>query len=171
MKVLRQLGSCGTALLLGPLLWVGACFTARALAQSGYRQIRPETRAYRVPEAPVSVDGTPVTDPSTLTELKKYVQIWYLEPGACLEFPDPDRWPWSWNPFHASALMLRLKQKQSFLEGHRHIVFHQSIGMARTFPPFEHRYYMRPDPKAALGGRRFIVETKDDEIVRAWELK
>ncbi|HJW10088.1 MAG TPA: hypothetical protein VJ483_10660 [Holophagaceae bacterium] len=164
MKVLRQLGSCGTALILGPLLWTGACFAARALAQNGYRQITDATREFRVPQVPILPSGEPITDGSTLTELRKYTQVWELEPGACRQFPDRDRWPWSWNPFHASALMLRLKQKQSFLKEQRHLVLRWERGGVRT-------YLLAPDANAALGGRSFRMDVKDGELLKAWELK
>ncbi len=164
MRAFRQLGSCGTALLLGPLLWTGACVAARFMAQSGYTQIEAVTRNYRVVEVPIVPSGEPVTEQLALTELRKYVQVWELEPGACPAFPQRDRWPWSWNPFHASALMLRLKQKQSFLKEQRHLVMRFQRGGLRS-------YLLAPDAGAALGGRSFRLEVKDGELVMAWELK
>ena len=164
MKLFRQLGTCGTALLVAPILWIGACFAARGLGQQGYRQITEATRGYRVPRIPIGPAGDPVSDPHTLVELRKYVQVWELEPGACAAFPQRDRWPWSWNPFHASALMLRLKQKQSFLQDQRHLVLRWERDGVRS-------YLLTPDPGAALGGRSFRVEVRDGELAKAWELK
>jgi hypothetical protein len=164
VKLFRQLGTCGTALLAGPLLWTAACIGARALAQSGYQQIEGTTRDYRVVEVPILPSGEPVADAATLVELRKYAQVWELEPGACAAFPSRDRWPWSWNPFHASALMLRLKQKQSFLKEQRHLVLRTQHAGMRT-------YLLAPDANAALGGRSFRLDVKDGELVKAWELK
>lgn len=164
MRLFRQLGTCGSMALMGPLLWLAGCAFARGLAQKGYIQIRPATRAYRVPDGAIPAGGEPTSDPLTLTELRKYIRVWELEPGACADFPDAERWPWSWNPFHASAVMLRLKQKQAFLGDH-HGVLRQELGGGRRL------YYLAPDPLAALGGRRFRVEEMDGEVLRAWELK
>ena len=164
MRLFRQLGSCGTVVLVGPLLWLAACFAARGIAQSGYRQIQPRTREFRVPAARIAPGGVPVGDPHTTTELGKYIQVWELEPGACAEFPERDRWPWSWNPLQASALMLRLKQKQAFLDTQRHLVMRSQEGRRRN-------YLISPDPLAALGGRSFRVEVEGGRMRKAWELK
>lgn len=165
MKATRQLGSCGTALILAPLLWLGACFAAWAAAQSGYQKILPATRAYRVPEGPAPQGGTPVTDPLALTELKKYTAVWELEPGACARFPDRNAWPWRWNPLSSSGDLLRLRQKQSFLETQHHRVFRQPAADGSRL------YALTPDPAAALGGRHFRLFVKDGQLLQAWELK
>lgn len=165
MKATRQLGTWGTALALAPLLWIGACFAAWGAAQSGYQRITPATRSYRVPHGPIVQGGVPVTDAFTLTELRKYTAIWELEPGACARFPDRDAWPWRWNPLSSSGDLLRLRQKQSFLEAQHHRVFRQ------TAPDGSRVYAITPDPGAALGGRGFRLEVKDGALVRAWELK
>jgi len=166
MKIFRQLGSCGTELVFIPLFWIAACFLGRILAQNGYdNQITPGTRAYRLAEIQVQADGTVVEDRLALAELKKYVKVWSLEPGACAEFPNASRFPWSWNPLHGSATMVRLKQKQSFLQSQHHLVFRQTLGK-------EHfRYFIQPDKEAALGGRRFSLDVQDGSIQKAWELK
>ena len=165
MKATRQLGTWGTALLLAPLVWIGACFAAWGAAQSGYQKITPATRSYRVPQGPVPGGGVPVTDPLALTELKKYAAIWELEPGACPRFPDRDAWPWRWNPFSSSGDLLRLRQKQAFLETGHPIVFRQPGGDGSRL------YALTPDPGAALGGRHFRMRVKNGELVQAWELK
>lgn len=165
MRATRQLGTWGTALALAPLLWIGACFAAWGTAQSGYQRIEPMTRSYRVPEGPVPQGGVPVTDPLTLTELKKYTAIWELEPGACARFPDRNAWPWRWNPLSSSGDLLRLRQKQSFLQAQHHLVFRQQQ------PDGSRLYALRPDPGAALGGRSFRLQVKNGELVQAWELK
>ncbi|HJW08072.1 MAG TPA: hypothetical protein VJ483_00460, partial [Holophagaceae bacterium] len=64
----------------------------------------------------------------------------------------------------ASALMLRLKQKQSFLKEQRHLVLRWERGGVRT-------YLLAPDANAALGGRSFRMDVKDGELLKAWELK
>ncbi len=150
--------------LFGPLLWVGACAVARAMAQHVYDlQMVPALKAYRPPAAEVPVTGHPVEDPLTRVELEKYVRVWELEPGACPELPDAARWPWSWNPFHPSALLLRLRQKHEYLFRQRHLVLRQELGGGRR------RYLLAPDPGAALGGRRFAVEVRQGRLERAWE--
>ena len=166
MKILRQLGSCGTAVVFVPLLWVGACFLGRALAQNGYdHQITTQTRTFRLAEAAVQPAGAVVEDRLALAELQKYIRIWNLEPGACAEFPDASRFPWSWNPLHGSATMMRLKQKQSFLQTQRHEVHRQSAGQGHS------RYFIKPDQEAALGGRSFSLDVQGDSIQKAWERK
>ena len=165
MKATRQLGTWGTAIALAPLIWIGACFAAWAAAQSGYQKIPPATRSYRVPAGPVPEGGTPVTDPLTFTELKKYAAIWELEPGACARFPERDAWPWRWNPLSSSSDLLRLRQKQSFLSTQNHLIFRQQQ------PDGTRLYALRPDPGAALGGRSFRMVVKSGELIQAWELK
>ncbi len=165
MKATRQLGTCGTALVLAPLLWVGACFGAWAAAQSGYQKIMPPTRAYRVPPGPVPPGGMPVTDSLALTELRKYAAIWELEPGACARFPDRNAWPWHWNPLASSGDLLRLRQKQSFLETQHHLVFRQPVADGSRL------YALTPDVGAALGGRHFRMAVKDGQLLQAWEWK
>ncbi|MBL0209798.1 MAG: hypothetical protein IPQ13_02625 [Holophagaceae bacterium] len=166
MKIFRQLGSCGTAIVFLPLAWIAACFLGRALAQSGYeRQITGQSRAFRMPEAAVPGGGTVVEDPLALAELQKYLRIWNLEPGACPAFPDASRMPWSWNPLHGSATMMRLQQKQSFLQSQHHEVRRQSTGNGQF------RYFIQPDKEAALGGRRFSLDVRGDSIQQARELK
>lgn len=172
MSVVRQLGSCGMILAFAPLLWIGGCLVAVGLAQSAYaEQIVPNTRLHRLPDGPL-VHNIPrpsvktlVQDPRVLTELEKYVKVWALQPGACAEFPDADRVPFSWNPFHASALMLRLKQKQAFLMMQKHEVQRCEVTSGRFI------YHIAPDPQAALGGRRFRVETEGLAIQEAFELQ
>lgn len=170
MNLTRQLGTCGMILVLGPLLWIGACFAAVGLAQGAYRsQIVPKTRAFRLAEGPHVADAPaqaprPLKDPRVLTELEKYVRVWALEPGACAEFPKADHLPFSWNPFRASALMMRLKQKQAFLMMQKHAVERREVAPGRF------RYYFAPDPQAALGGRRFLVDTEGLDIRTAAEL-
>ncbi|HJV23539.1 MAG TPA: hypothetical protein VJ570_12625 [Holophagaceae bacterium] len=160
MRLFRQLGTWGSALVFGPLLWLLACVAARALAQHAFEaNITPWTRAHRVKEGPIPEGGTPVTDRRVLTELSKYVQVWSLEVGACPAFPDAGRVPFSFNPFHPSALMLRLKQKQAFLLMQKHVVL-------RDGPS----WYLAPDPEAALGGRRFRLETRGSDLLKAYEL-
>ena len=165
MKATRQLGTWGTALLLAPLLWLGADFLAWAMAQSGYQRIPPNVRAYRVPEGAIPQGGAPVTDPLTLTELRKYAAVWELEPGACPRFPQRDAWPWRWNPLSSSGDLLRLRQKQSFLLTQHHLVVRQRQ------PDGSRLYGLRPDPGAALGGRAFRLSVKDGDLLQAWELK
>lgn len=171
MSLVRQLGSCGMILAFAPLLWIGGCLVAVGLAQSAYsEQIVPKTRAHRLPDGPrVHHVATPsvkalVQDPRVLTELEKYVKVWALQPGACPEFPDADRVPFSWNPFRPSALMLRLKQKQAFLLMQKHDVQRCEVA------PGRYRYHIAPDPKAALGGRTFLVDTEGVDLVEAFEL-
>lgn len=166
MKLFRQLGSCGTAAVFLPLLWVAACFLGRLLAQSAYEhRTTAQTRVFRVPDLPVQTEGAVVEDRLALAELRKYFRIWSLEPGACAEFPDAARVPWSWNPLHGTATMLRLEQKQSFLQSQHHEVHRQSLGNGHF------RYFIHPDKEAALGGRRFSLDVKGDSIQKAWELK
>lgn len=166
MKVFRQLGSCGTAIVFLPLLWIAACFLGRALAQNGYdHQITAQTRSFRLVEFAVPQGGTVVEDRLALAELQKYLRVWRLEPGACAEFPNSARFPWSWNPLRGSATMMRLKQKQSFLQSQHHEVHRQSLGKGR------YRYFIQPDKEAALGGRRFGLEVLGDSIQKAWEWK
>ncbi len=166
MKIFRQLGSCGSIFVFTPILWTAACFLGRALAQSAYdHQITPATRAYRLTELAIASDGAPVQDRHVRAELQKYVRVWSLEPGACLDFPDAARWPWSWNPLAGSAGMLRLKQKQAFLATQHHEVYRQRQG------PDSWRYYFQPDREAALGGRRFSVEVQGGSVRKAWEWK
>ena len=166
MKIFRQLGSCGTATVFLPLLWIAACFLGRALAQNGYvHQITTQTRNYRLAERIVPVDGAIVEDRLAMAELKKYLRVWSLEPGACAEFPIASRFPWSWNPLNGSATMMRLKQKQSFLQSQHHLVYRQFVGRGHF------RYFIQPDKEAALGGRRFSLDVQDDSIQKAWELK
>ncbi len=166
MKIFRQLGSCGTAIVFLPLLWIAACFLGRALAQSGYdHQITAQTRGFRLADLAIQSDGPVVEDRLALTELKKYLRIWSLEPGACAEFPNASRFPWSWNPLHGSATMIRLKQKQSFLQSQHHEVYRQSLGKGHV------RYFIQPDKEAALGGRRFSLDVQGNSIQKAWEWK
>jgi hypothetical protein len=168
MRLFRQLGSCGTALVLGPLLWAGLCVGFQALGQHAYASnITPWTRTFHVPDGPeldvnLSV-ARRVDDPRVKTELEKYLKVWSLEPGACAAFPNAERMPFSWNPFHASALMMRLKQKQAFLLMQHHVVRRRADG-ALT------RYYLAPDPEAALGGRRFVLRAEGQELREAFEL-
>ena len=165
MKATRQLGTWGSALALAPLIWLGADFLAWGMAQSGYQRIPPAIRAYRVPEGAVPEGGSPVSDPLTLTELRKYAAVWELEPGACARFPDRDAWPWRWNPLSSSGDLLRLRQKQSFLLTQHHGVFRQQRADGARL------YALTPDPGAALGGRSFRMLVKDGELLKAWELK
>jgi hypothetical protein len=166
MKIFRQLGSCGTEIVLLPLFCIAACFLGRTLAQSAYdHQITPQTRTYRLVEGAVQPGGTVVEDRLALAELQKYLRIWSLEPGACAEFPDASRFPWSWNPLHGSATMLRLKQKQSFLQSQHHGVHRQSLGRGHS------RYFIQPDKEAALGGRRFSLDVQGGTVQKAWEWK
>ncbi len=166
MKIFRQLGSCGTVIVFVPIAWVAACFLGRAMAQSAYdHQITPATRNFRLDNSAISPEGSVVKDRLALTELRKYVRVWSLEPGACKEFPDAARWPWSWNPLFGSAAMMRLKQKQAFLSSQHHEVHRQSLG------PGHWRFSIQPDREAALGGRRFSVEVRGASVVRAWEWK
>ena len=164
--IFRQLGSCGTAIVFVPILWIAACFLGRALAQNGYdHQITAQTRSFRLTESAVQPDGAVVEDRLALAELQKYVRIWRLEPGACAEFPIASRFPWSWNPLHGSATMMRLKQKQSFLQSQHHNVRRQAVGKGHF------RFFIQPDKEAALGGRRFILDVQGDSIQKAWEPK
>lgn len=166
MRVLRQLGTCGTAVVLGPLLWLLACVVARSLGQHAYEvNITAWTRNHRVAEGAVALPpGAPrISDPRVNTELDKYVKVWALEPGACAEFPDAARMPFSLNPFRPSALMLRLKQKQAFLMTQHHGVRRQ------TGPDGTALYDLRPDPEAALGSRHFVVRAKGDDVLEAYE--
>ncbi len=160
MRLFRQLGTWGSALVFTPILWILACVAARALAQHAYEaNITPWTRQHRVKAGPIPAGGSPVTDGRVLTELSKYVRVWSLEVGACEAFPDARRVPFSFNPFHPSALMMRLKQKQAFLLMQKHVVLRE--GQA---------WYLAPDPQAALGGRRFRLETRGAELMKAYEL-
>lgn len=159
MRPFRQLGTWGTALVTAPLFWLGACVAARALAQHSYdTTLTPWTKTRRVARGPIPPGGTPVKDPRVLTELGKYLEVWSLEPGACAAFPDPARVPFSLNPFRPSALMLRLRQKQAFLLMQKHLVLREGSS-----------WYFAPDPQAALGGRRFRLETTGDRF-KAFEL-
>lgn len=171
MRIFRQLGTWGTAVALAPILWVLACALAWGLAQKAYANgIVPQTRAFRASAGPqVQALASlaplpPIKDPLVLVELQKYLQVWSLEPGACLQFPVAGRFPWCWNPFRASALILRLKQKQAFLRTQRHEVQRLLVGPGRE------RFYLAPDPQAALGGRRFLVEAEGTRLVKAVEL-
>ncbi|HJW33848.1 MAG TPA: hypothetical protein VJ505_10825 [Holophagaceae bacterium] len=160
MRLLRQLGTWGSALVFTPILWILACIAARALAQHAFEtNITPWTRNHRVKTGAIPAGGTPVTDRRVLTELSKYVQVWSLEVGACEAFPDGSRVPFSFNPFHPSALMLRLKQKQAFILMQKHVVLREG--------PI---WYLAPDPQAALGGRRFRLETQGSHLMKAYEL-
>ena len=165
MRATRQLGTWGTALVAAPLLWLGADFLAWGMAQSGYQRIPAAVRAYRVPAGPVPAGGDPVSDPLTLTELRKYAAVWELEPGACARFPDRDAWPWRWSPFSSSGDLLRLRQKQAFLTAQHHLVLRQQQ------PDGTRLYSLQPDPGAALGGRAFRLRVKDGALLQAWELK
>ncbi len=165
MKLFRQLGTWGSALALAPLVWILACFLAWGMAQSGYQRIVPLVRVYRVPLGPIPDGGTPVTDPLTLTELRKYAEVWELEPGACARFPERDAWPWRWNPLSSSADLLRLRQKQAFLQSQHHLVFRQVQSDGTRL------YALTPAPGAALGGRHFRMRVKDGALLEAWELK
>ena len=160
MRLFRQLGTWGTALVFTPILWVLACVAARALAQHSYEtNITPWTRNHRVKAGVIPPGGMPVTDRRVLTELSKYVQVWSLEVGACEAFPDAARVPFSLNPFHPSALMMRLKQKQAFILMQKHVVLREGSV-----------WYLAPDPQAALGGRRFRLETAGSQLLKAYEL-
>jgi hypothetical protein len=166
VRVLRQLGTCGTVVVLGPLLWLLACAVARALGQHAYDvNITPWTRNHRVVEGVVAVPpgAAPIRDPRVRTELDKYAKVWALEPGACAEFPDAARFPFSFNPFKPSALMLRLKQKQAFLMTQHHAVRRQRE------PDGSMRYDLTPDPEAALGGRHFVLRMKGNDLLEAYE--
>ena len=118
----------------------------------------PWTRQHRVETGAVKGGGMPVKDRRVIAELEKYVRVWSLEPGACTEFPDAARFPFSFNPFKPWALVVRLKQKQAFLLSQHHTVRRQSDA-----------WYIAPDPLAALGGRRFRVEAAGGDVRRAWE--
>lgn len=166
MRIFRQLGSCGTAVVVIPLLWILACFLGRALAQNAYdHEISAGTRAFRLPELSVSHQGRPVEDPLALAELRKYVRVWSLEPGACKEFPDATRFPWSWNPLFGSATIMRLNQKQAFLASQHHEVYRERIEKNHW------RWFIHPDRAAALGGRRFSVDVRGNNVAQAWEWK
>jgi hypothetical protein len=159
VKVLRQLGTCGSLLVFGPLLWLGACWASRALSQHAYdAQITPWTRQHRVATAAIPGGGTPVTDRRVRAELGKYLKIWSLEPGACAAFPDAARFPFSLNPFQPKAQFMRLRQKQAFLLGRGHTVQRQGDA-----------WYFAPPEGAALGGRRFRVEADGGALRAAWE--
>lgn len=166
MRLFRQLGTCGTAALLAPILWAGLCLGARTLGQHAYEtNVTPWTRAHRVgtgPELDLPFQGRP-PDPRVRTELSKYLKVWSLEPGACAAFPNGARLPFSWNPLRASALMVRLKQKQAFLMTQRHRVLRRSEGTGE-------RWYLAPDAGAALGGRRFLLRARGEELLDAVEL-
>ena len=160
MRILRQLGTWGSALVFAPLLWLLACVGARALAQHAYEtNITPWTRNHRIPTGPIPMGGAPITDRRVLTELSKYVQVWSLEVGASPAFPDATRVPFSFNPFAPSALMLRLKQKQAFLLMQKHFVLRDGTA-----------WYLAPDGQAALGGRRFRLEVQGQDLLKAYEL-
>jgi hypothetical protein len=160
LRVFRQLGTWGSAIVFGPLLWLLACVAARALAQHAFdTNITPWTRQHRIQVGPIPPGGKPVSDGRVLTELSKYVQVWALEVGACEAFPETTRVPFSFNPFHPSALMMRLKQKQAFLLMQKHVVRRDGT-----------LWYLAPDPQAALGGRRFRLETRGADLIRAFEL-
>jgi hypothetical protein len=162
MKVFRQLGTWGSAALMAPLFWIGACFLSRSLAQHAYdTQITSNTRSFRVPIGEIPKGGTQVTDRRVLTELDKYVRVWNLEPGASSVFPDAKHWPWSWNPFQASALVLRLKQRQAFLLSQSHELRRNADGSEML---------IAPDGQAALGGRTFRVELRNGDLIQAFEL-
>lgn len=167
MRLFRQLGTWGTAAALAPILWLLACVAARALAQHAYdHTISARTKAFRVPAGPRvqgGASGRTLADPMALAEVRKYVQIWALEPGACAAFPDVARFPWCWNPFRPSALVMRLKQKQAFLQTQHHELERLDLGDGR------HRYFLAPDPGAALGGRRFFAETKAGKVLNVVE--
>lgn len=159
MKVFRQLGSCGSILVFGPLLWLAACWGSRALSQHAYDgQITPITRTHRVASGAIPAGGTPVKDRRVLAELEKYILVWSLQPGAHSDFPDASRFPFSLNLFKSKALFIRLKQKQAFLLSQHHVVRRQGDV-----------WYLEPDPQAALGGRRFRVEAKGGRVLGAWE--
>ena len=171
MPLARQLGSCGMVLAFAPLLWAGACLVSLGLAQNAYSdQIVPKTKLHRLPDGPQVHDvklpsvKRLVRDPRALTELDKYLRVWSLEPGACAEFPEADRFPFSWNPFHGSALMLRLKQKQAFL-----LMQHHDVQRWESTPG-HFVYFMAPDPQAALGGRKFLVVVDGPDLREAFEL-
>lgn len=160
MRLFRQLGTWGSALAFAPLLWLLGCVGARALGQHAYEtNITPWTRKHRIPSGPIPAGGAPITDRRVLTELSKYVQVWSLEVGACPAFPDPERVPFSFNPFAPSALMLRLKQKQAFLMMQKHTVLRDGSA-----------WYLAPDSQAALGGRRFRLEVQGPTLLKAFEL-
>ncbi len=160
MRLFRQLGTWGSALVMAPILWLLACVGARALAQHAYEtNITPWTRTHRIPSGAIPPGGTPITDRRVLTELSKYVQVWSLEVGASAAFPDADRVPFAFNPFAPSALMLRLKQKQAFLMMQKHVVLRNGT-----------TWYLAPDGQAALGGRRFRLEVRGHELLKAYEL-
>lgn len=167
MRLFRQLGTWGTAAALAPLLWLLACASARSLAQHAYdTSLSTRTKAFRAqagPRVKGGAEGRILADPMALTEVQKYVHVWALEPGACSAFPDAARFPWCWNPFRPSALLLRLKQKQAFLWTQRHEVERLDLGGDRTL------YYLAPDPRAALGGRRFFAETDEGKVLRVVE--
>lgn len=166
MRIFRQLGSCGTTVVLVPILWIAGCFLGRALAQSSYdRGITSVTRTFRLPELTVPPGGTLVEDRLALAELRKYVRVWSLEPGACAAFPDASRFPWSWNPLYGSATMMRLNQKQAFLLSQHHEVYRQHLEKNHW------RWFIHPDKEAALGGRRFCVDVQDDSVRQVQELK
>lgn len=171
MKIFRQLGTWGTTVALAPVLWLLSCALAQTLAQSAFdANIVPITKAFRAADGPrvqsaaFPLTGRSVTDPRVLTELQKYLQVWSLEPGASATFPDAQRFPWCWNPFRPSALILRLKQKQAFLLTQHHEVERRSIGSGRTL------YYLRPDSQAALGGRQFLIEAEGARLMKTVEL-
>ena len=171
MRIFRQLGTWGTAVVVAPVLWLLACALAQALAQHAFdSNIAPIAKTFRAPEGPrvqsasFPATGRPVTDPMVLTELQKYLQIWSLEPGASLTFPEAQRFPWCWNPFRPSALILRLKQKQAFLLTQQHAVERRETGSGKA------RYYFKPDPQAALGGRQFLVEAEGTRLLKTVEL-
>ena len=169
MRLFRQLGTWGTAVVLTPILWLASCALARELAQHAYdRTIAPATRVFRVLEPPGfrgsdPLAGTPVKDPKTLTELQKYLQVWSLEPGSCRAFPDAARFPWCWNPFRPSAFLVRLRQKQAFLTTQRHEVRRAETASGSW------RYFLAPDSQAALGGRHFLVEAEGTALLKAVE--
>lgn len=170
MRLVRQLGTWGTAVVLAPILWLLSCALARGLAQHAYdTHIMAMTRTFRPSEGAQvqglsAAAGTVVRDPLVLTEVQKYLRVWSLEPGACAAFPEAARFPWCWNPFRASALIMRLKQKQAFLLTQRHEVQRTGSPWGRSF------YFLAPDPQAALGGRRFLVEAQGDRALKVIEL-
>lgn len=170
MRLFRQLGTWGTTVALAPVVWLLACTLAWALAQNAYDTgIVPVTRAFRAPNgpqvhAPDLLVGKAVSDPRVLTEIQKYLQIWSLEPGRTGMFADAARFPWCWNPFRPSAIIMRLKQKQAFLLTQHHAVQRLELGGGKA------RYFLAPDSQAALGGRRFLVQAEGEKVLKVVEL-
>jgi len=165
MRIVRQLGVFGSFLVFGPLLWIGACFAARALAQDTYDRNVPQTvRAYRVPACTVPEGGHVVTRGSEWTELTRYASIFELEPGGSPDWPDAKTFPWRWSPFSPSADLLRFREKSEY-------VFGGKVQICRQVEDDLHIYDLKPGSGVALAGRRFRLEVRNGKLIHATELE